>query len=439
MNLLSDPLRVGIRAQDVQTSTQDVSLGALGADIKNIRLLGMTERLAAHIRGANVIDDYQRLQYMATELGIDPLALPTVLELLEDMTWVRVEKSGLSIKRVDETVPIFSDIYKECGKYFRENGILTEVELTTLTTCDALAVVPATEESMIKRYGFDREAFRTAVDVGRSGKLIADYKSQTGESVMYSPLYWVENPGSVESIFILLRKYGAEEVEEALRSLRDAQGQPIGDALQADPTTLDLHQRIIREAVQCGLLLAPEVVSMKGPQRFAFVPQVGVPLEERLVLEKAMAVLSCIRYGEHFGTITKIIYPELILERLLKEPHQIGPHTEIAQQYAILVTRGMGQLLRDKNHTNRCFFKLLPTDENLKAIRLAMDLLRVGEALETKAISANAQSVLFMPGNYREAMRTPARLKADPVISRESAARHLNQHVRDLFDNLRGA
>src|SRR3989338_7328515 len=105
-----DPVKVGLRAQDIQTSLQDVDLGPLGAETKNLRLLGMAERLAIHIRGTDVIDDYKRLEYIGSQFGIDSLVLPSVLNVLEELEWVRVEGKGAK-RKVEESVPFFRDIY----------------------------------------------------------------------------------------------------------------------------------------------------------------------------------------------------------------------------------------------------------------------------------------------------------------------------------------
>ena len=77
--------------------------------------------------------------------------------------------------------------------------------------------------------------------------------------------------------------------------------------------------RIVVEAMAMGLLPSPQVDSFGGRRRFAFTPyqgQIALTESERAVLQKARAVVACIRYGEHFGTITKVDDPEAIVGAL---------------------------------------------------------------------------------------------------------------------------
>ena len=433
-----EPLKIGLRAQDIQTSIQDVDLGALGAETKSIRLIGMAERLAIHIRGVDVIDDYKKLEYIASQFGIDSLLLPKVLGVLEELEWVRVDKTGSRIN-LEESVPYFSDIYSRGGEHFN-NSDHSEIEEATIAVCDSLALCPNTEEQIRKKLGLDDNAYEIVLDIGKSGKFIDEYKSaKTEEKVLYSPLYWVENPDKLEDMYGLLKKFGANRVYEALRTIRDYQGIPLtDDILKGTYDTLSENMKIIAEAIRRGIILAPEINSLRGKKNFGFTPHIGIPVEEKIVLEKAMALLACIRYGEHFGLITKIKNPEAILDRLLNPPHRIGPHTEIRKQYAILIGRGVGKILRSKLRRDRYYFELIPTEENKKTVKLARDLLKVGEVLEEKGLFKDLQSVLFYPGSYEEAMRTPPKLKRPAHISVETQENVLDI-LNDTMDKLRGA
>jgi len=148
-----------------------------------------------------------------------------------------------------------------------------------------------------------------------------------------------------------------------------------------------------------------------------------------------MCILSCIRYGEHFGTITKIKSPELLLDTLLSYPHRTKrPHSEVRRQYALLVGRGIGRVFPDRIIRERYYFELIPTPENKKAVQLAKDLLKVGEIVDKKGFSPQLQKVLFYPGTYEEALRTLPKLKKPAHISIETQVQYLDK----ITDALRG-
>ncbi|RLG99388.1 hypothetical protein DRO38_07775, partial [Candidatus Bathyarchaeota archaeon] len=341
------PLKIGIRCQDIQTSLQDISLGPLISETENIRLLGMAERLAIHIRGVDVIDDYKKLKYVAGQFGIDSLILPRVLETLEEIGWVRVQKRAGEIVKVEESVPYFKDVYSEVGEYYNSTPH-SEIEDAIIETTDKLALSPINEETIKKELG--KKLYKIVLDIGKSGKFIEEYDSpDTEEKILYSPIYWVENPKMLEEIYKLLKQFGAENVIRILREIQNYQGRPLTDRLfKTEKGSLSQDDQILFELIKRGIILAPQVDSFRGRKSFAFTPYPEISIEEKVILEKAMAILACVRYGEHFGLITKIKYPEAILDKLLNPPHIIGPHTEIRKQYAILVGRGIGRIFPDR-------------------------------------------------------------------------------------------
>lgn len=427
-----EPFKIGVRAQDIQTSVQDVDLGYLSAETKNIRLVGMAERLAIHIRGADVIKDRRKLEYIASQLGIDSLLVPTVLNVLEGLEWVTVDTSG----KVEESVPYFSNIYEKAGEYFTTLP-RSEIEDATIVVCDALSLAPATEEELKRATGLDHDEFQMVLDIGQSGKFIVHYESEDiKEKVLYSPLYWVEHPDKVEELYKLLKRFGADKVYSALTRIKGYQGLPLSqDTIGGQKESLSEEEMIFAEMVRRGIVLAPVVKSLKGPRNFAFTPSAGISLADKIILEKAMAILSCMRYGQHFGSVTKLDNLEMFIDNLLTSPHRTKkPHSEVKAQYALLVGRGIGKVFPSKQFPNRYYFELVPTKENLQALRLAKDLLKVGEAVHGRGLSEELQKVLLYPGTYEEAMRTLPRMREPGVISGQTYQRILDQ----MMDKLRG-
>lgn len=431
-------LRIGIRAQDIQTGLQDIQTGAFDVETETIRLVGMAERLAIHIRGTDVITDYRKLRYIGSQFGIEPLVLPRVLDVLQELGWTTVVKKGDKIQKVEERVPYFSDIYTLAGEYFTDQNP-SEIERATIEIADRLALNPVTEREVERTYGLKTSDLQMVLDIGRSGKIINEYHSKSvGDTVLYSPLYWSENPQMLESMFSLLKQYGADKVYSALSKVRDYQGRPLtDDFLKDNYELLDEEMKIITEAVKRGIILAPAVESTMGRKNFAFVPFIGLPLEEKVTLEKAMAVLACVRYGQHFGFITRIKYPEIILDKLLSSPHRIGSHTEIRRQYAILVGRGIGKVYPDSSQKGRYYFELIQTPENIKAVKVARDLLKVGELLEDRGLSKKLRDLLFNGGRYEESLRTLPKLKTAAYMSQQTQE-NIMDVLNDTMDKVWG-
>jgi hypothetical protein len=209
-------------------------------------------------------------------------------------------------------------------------------------------------------------------------------------------------------------KYGSETVGAAIRKVRAYQGMPLPNLA---PNS-SIEDQIVVEAMAAGLLPSPQVESFKGVKRFAFTPYQGQgPLAldptERAILQKARAVLACIRYGQHFGSITSIQDPMAIINALITRG-RIGPHSEIAKQYSMLVVENVARISRDAMFSSRYYLELIDTEENQKALRLASDMLAVGEVISDRGLDAGARDMLFAGGQLKE----PATVRAEEITRR---------------------
>ncbi len=419
---------IGLRAQDIQTGLQDVGLGGPASGLLDTtRLIGMAERLAIHIRGAEVIDDYERLCAVGSRLGIDSLVLPNVLEVLEEAEFVTVQRGGTRV--VYEDVPYFGDIYERLGSLWRSRRT-TEIEQASVHLLQTLASAPLTANDLSQSLGLTKPDLALIKDLGDTGGYIRAYRSPSdGDEVVYSPLFWDEHP---EAVYSLLKKYTAEEIAAAIGGVREYQGLPLLD-LTSTPTR---ETQILLEAINYGILPTPAVDASRGKRYFAFTPYAGsLPLSasEKAVVQKARAVLACIRYGQHFGGITKIRHPELILNALA-EKGRLGAHSEIGRQYSLLVMEGVGRIVKDSIYSDRYHFVLIDTEDNKKALAVARDMLVVGEAITERGLDKPVRDVLFSSGVVQEPLTTLAEFKRNPKYSDESIKRDFER----LVDRVRG-
>lgn len=185
-----------------------------------------------------------------------------------------------------------------------------------------------------------------------------------------------------------------EDVVGILRGIRAYQGKPIDD----------ITEIVLLTAIKTGCIPTPTVTSTNGAKRFMFTPLQGVGKLEKTLLGKARAIVACVRYGEHFAGITKIIYPLVILRRL-KENKQVGPHSEIDRQYVLLQKLGVGVIRKATGYSSRYMFHLLDTDENLRALDMAMEYLTVKEIVRGDPSEADAKKLL-LPGSYTSPTKT---------------------------------
>jgi hypothetical protein len=404
---------------------QKVELRGLASGKLDVtRLVGMAERLAIHIRGKEVLQDDEVLQAMAGHLGIDSLVLPRVLDVLEELEFVR-RRGDLIYDRV----PYFANIYEPMGEFWQASSP-TEIEQVSVQLLDDLAKSAVPEAEIRSRYSIACQDFDLVKALGEAGSYLRSYQSPAdGANVLYSPVFWDENP---EALFELLKKYPADEIAQAIAGVRAYQGYPIVDLKKPSSSRKDA---IILEAMDVGILPTPSVESTGGKKHFAFTPYSGgiaLTVQERAILDKARAILACIRYGQHFASITRVRKPLSIINAL-EDRKRLSPHSEIPRQYLILWEKGVARFSQDTEYSNRYWLHIIDNEENMKALRLARDMLTVGEAITERGLDVRARAILFS-GTYNEPLTALAERRQGMPFRRPE----LDALLDRITDGIRG-
>jgi hypothetical protein len=129
---------------------------------------------------------------------------------------------------------------------------------------------------------------------------------------------------------------------------------------------------VVIEMVDANVICAPAVTSAGGTHSFLFPPiRDNV---DRAIIQKARVLVACVRYGQHFGGVTKISDPAYLLSRL-QDTKLIGrkPHSHIKTQYSPAADLGIGYI---QEHAGRYSFHLYDTQDNMAAVQLAIRLVQ---------------------------------------------------------------
>lgn len=425
-----DNEHIAKRAQDVQAGLRDVQDTLVSATIPITRQIGMAALLAVHIRGLDVIENIVAFHGFCASLGIPSDTVPLVLGTLEATGWLRVAPNVYNPRRIEESIPYFQKIYDALGDQWNHRSP-SDVELATMTLLERLSVGPEPERTVTSSLGIGPQELQTVIDIGELGGYLRRYRSPLERiPILYAPQFVDENP---ESLLNLIARKGDdhEEVRRVLRAAQAKPGTPVRYLERADP--------LVAELVNSNVLAAPAIVSSTGEYSFAFAPyRTNKP---RSLLAKARIILACVRYGEHFSSITKVQSPKWILERL-RDLKMIGkkPHSNIGTQYAAAANMGVGFIERV---VGRYRFRLYDTDDNLSAVDLAIAMcsgaseddvhtLMSAEEVQER-ISSPGPGGLVLPESNRGRARSGLRSRTlDP---RTQTAARLG---RDLIDDLRG-
>ena len=387
------------RLEEINEGLCSQTGGLVESHFRKSKRLGAAIRIANLIKGQDVISNYEYLLAAAGELKIGADTLDKSLEELEEIGYVTLYKSGGEIKKIEERIPLLEEQYSAIGEKWRSSAP-SDIEKATILVLDELLISPQKERNIIKKHGFDTNSFKIITDVGKTGAFYESYKSPAdGSTIAYSPLYHDENP---EKILSLFERFPNKDVSEKIKKIRNYQGLPIEKI--SDP--------ILIEAIKMGCLPTPSVSSTAGQKFFAFTPLAGVGKIEKALLEKARAIVACVRYGENFAGITRIHDPLAVLYKL-KNYKSIGSHSEIRRQYILLHKLGIGRITKDPNYSSRYNFELIDTEENMRALELAIQYLTVKEVIKIDEAAYKAKQLLLpgIAGSYGSTTSTRMSVK----------------------------
>jgi hypothetical protein len=406
-----DTFDEGLRCQDVHAGLRNVdpNSGVL-TPLADTQMIGMAASLASLIRGQDVIADAQSLRAVAAEqLDVSHFAFDEVVAALAEIGFVEgIRRTDGRISRFTETVPFFDDLYQQLGEAW-EDRQPTELEQQMLIIINELAIAPIAVEDLAARAGIDSSALPELLPVAEGAQLAKRITLIDGE-VMYSPFFGFENP---EVIATLVTEYGSPELAAAFAVVRGEQGVPVSDS--SHPLLID--------AVNRGLLMAPSVLRSDGQlQAFAALPY---SLDHELlrsrkpILDKALAVVACLRCGQYYGGATSLPRHSLVsvVDKLL-DPNRgfLLPHSSHQRQYGLMHRAGIiafGEDLRPGGSWVTPRF--IDSDDNRAALRLARDLIVHGEQVGGRVGDDQARQILTLGSTYASPMQTVARVRTKVV------------------------
>ncbi len=403
----------GLRCQDVHAGLRNVdpASGVL-RPLMDTRLVGMAATLASLIRGQDVIADASALQAVAAEqLDVDLYAFNEVVTLLEERGYVSgVSRSKGKITRFNESVPFYTDLYAELGSAWHDRGP-SQLEEELVAVVDRLATAPAAIEELVDDLSLDRSDVPMLLDLGKNSHLVKVLRTIDGD-LAYSPFYAFEKPNAIDE---LVAAHGSDQLAEEFALLRSYQGLPV------DPTATPL----IADAVARGFLLAPGVERPNGiEQPFATLPYVLAPellTGRKPVLEKALAVVACLRCGEHFGGYSNLPADALVavINKLL-DPNRgfLTPHSSHQRQYGLMHKAGLiafdSDLLPGGHWVTPRF---IDTPDNREALQIARDLLQHGEMIDRRVGDDTARAMLAQGATLTAPMQTVAKYRPKAAVS----------------------
>ncbi len=386
-----DKASTGIKIHDMHHGLIQATGAIVETELSLLKELGSAIQIATTIKDHEVISDLKPLFAAAGELKIPRSLAKEALRHLERLGFVRLkwDTGKINVTRIDITVPELHSIYTASGDYFdSENS--SEIAAKFVDLLDTLSLFPHKERDVRSQLAVSPEDYDCMKDVGTATSLLDTYVSPAdSESVIFSPIYWDDNP---QQIFELLKKHKSEKLAGVLREIKKYQG------LSGD----SVSDQLMLDAIKLGCFPTLSVNSSSGLRKFVFTPQLGVGRAEKVLLHKARVLLSCVRYGENFAGITKIHDPEKLLNVLSGRGYLSG-HSESLKQYESARNQGLVKLI--PSAIGRYEVHFVDNEENRKAVAFALEMLAVGEAAKYDDSQELAKKIL-LPDSIKHPTQT---------------------------------
>ena len=357
------------RCHDITVSLNGQQVG----DFDQLLIYGMAVRLALHLRGCPPVP-YDLLKTVGLHLlHIPPTSLRSVVEVLAEAEFIRVDQEGKSIKAIVPTVPFYEDLFGDLGKLAADVQ-MSEPEILTLAMIERLAKSPLSKDTLYNA-GAERKLMDRVIHVGKDGGFLLQRRAR-GRDMVVSPLFFPENPDAVADV---AAAFGATPTSRVLSILNEHQGFPLSVAMQrrmiGQHVLSNEDIKLITAMAEDAVVTAPSITTEHaGENFFLFTPRPGsqrIPATKRHIYEAAMALVAAVRQGEHLASKYRIRSPLAILTAL-KDRGFLRATTEAYQQYHALAVMRVGQLFDAGGGFFQ--FRLNRIPENEEALDMAIRL-----------------------------------------------------------------
>lgn len=418
---------------DENTASQcyDITTALAGKDVPDFEFLprvGMMVSLALHLRGLPLVE-YDKLKLVSSHyFRIPPILLKEILESLEAIGFVQLFTQKTTIKKVLPQIPFFEDIYTTVGEYATTEFSFNEPEQLALKIISKLTDSP-TEISNIYNLGAEKKIVDRNLQLGSEGGYILSKRAR-GKEILISPLFFSENA----DIFAdLVAKSGANGIKRILELVKKSQGWPLNlieKTMSINGEQINFQElQILKRLAEDGAVKPPSITTgHSGQNFFMFTPAPGASKlnpTNREIYERAMALVASVRQGQLLADKYAIKWPTAILNAL-KRDGWLRPTTEAYAQYQQLAVLKVGRL--EQTTGGRHKFVLVPSEENIKALDLAIDLVKEGSVSKME-INQDARMALHKDQTYIESIISSSQLRNTQTVS-------LGEEAKEEFENL---
>lgn len=399
-----------------QYTADSTGVGKFG----NLNLAGKAGRFLGVIRGNSVIEDMNKLEQMANNVGINSKAelIKIILPELEQASDGQIEliKDNVGqITGIAEYMVNNSEVLAISGQIL-DNLYPNQVELVAVETMDETKRIPYLQSELcqlLATRGYEERDISLALALQNQYRLIQSFnKSKSQETIISNEYVWGPNHKKIAMAVSNLDLGGRKSLKEIIEIIQKTQGYPIEKLSSYDKDMLLIAQKT-------GMINPVKIVSSRGIQKdFGFSSNlIDKESYNDDILDDVKLLLASIRFGENYTQHSTIFNSEMFLNKLIRDG-DVGPHDANSTDYTLLEKKGIVKVkTKTKYNSYRGTYRTGPclelvrkdvAEEALKIIRNPDYTLNLDSSSDTEITS------IMDTGSYLSSEEVRVRLGESP-------------------------
>lgn len=399
-----------------QYTADSTGIGKFG----NLNLAGKAGRFLGVIRGNSVIEDMNKLEQMANNVGINSKAelIKIILPELEQASDGQIEliKDNVGqITGIAEYMVNNSEVLAISGQIL-DNLYPNQVELVAVETMDETKRIPYLQSELcqlLATRGYEERDISLALALQNQYRLIQSFnKSKSQETIISNEYVWGPNHKKIAMAVSNLDLGGRKSLKEIIEIIQKTQGYPIEKLSSYDKDMLLIAQKT-------GMINPVKIVSSRGIQKdFGFSSNlIDKESYNDDILDDVKLLLASIRFGENYTQHSTIFNSEMFLNKLIRDG-DVGPHDANSTDYTLLEKKGIVKVkTKTKYNSYRGTYRTGPclelvrkdvAEEALKIIRNPDYTLNLDSSSDTEITS------IMDTGSYLSSEEVRVRLGESP-------------------------
>lgn len=307
-----------------------------------LNVAGKTGLFLGAIRGNKKLNNPEKIEKMASQVGIKPIELhKVILPQLEESSDQKIEVHRDSIGSligIEEYVFDTQSTLEITGKVF-EDLHPSDKEIITVDTLEETKKVPYTQteitEKLIQK-GFREDDINISLDVADQFKLIRKVNKKN-DPIISNEYIWGSDNQRIALAVSELGKIQKESLGATIEEIQNYQGIPYENLTIADKEIFNLAKKI-------GMINPIKIVTNREVSReFEFTQSADWLTAPDDIFDDVRLLLASIRFGENYTQYSTIYSAQKFLSAWIRNG-EVGPHDANSTDYIMLEKKGIAKV-----------------------------------------------------------------------------------------------